>query len=136
MVERLLAKEKVAGSNPVFRSSDWGKSPEDQPCSNGLVFVATVLTEIFVMPTISRFYGIVIQMYLSEHGQHKPHFHALYGDYAASIGIETGEFFAGKLPRRAARIVRDWAKSHRAELVANWKRVRRGELPTPIAPLE
>jgi len=67
---------------------------------------------------------------------HKPHFHALYGDYAASIGIETGELFAGKLPRRAARIVRDWARSHRAELDANWKRVRRGELPTPIAPLE
>ena len=37
------------------------------------------------MPRISAFYGILIYMYFSEHGV--PHFHAVYGDYQASIGL-------------------------------------------------
>jgi hypothetical protein len=34
-------------------------------------------TMIVVVPTISRFYGIAIQMFFKEHGV--PHFHARYG---------------------------------------------------------
>jgi hypothetical protein len=37
------------------------------------------------MPTISVFYGIVIQMFWREHAP--PHFHALYGEYEALIEI-------------------------------------------------
>ena len=33
------------------------------------------------MPTISQFFGIVIQMFWREHAP--PHFHALYGEYEA-----------------------------------------------------
>ena len=39
------------------------------------------------MPTISRFFGIVIQMFWREHAP--PHFHALYGEYEALIDIRT-----------------------------------------------
>ena len=35
------------------------------------------------MPTISRFFGILIQMYLDEHPL--PHFHAIYGEFDAQI---------------------------------------------------
>jgi hypothetical protein len=36
-------------------------------------------------PTISQFFGIVIQMFWREHAP--PHFHALYGEYEALIDI-------------------------------------------------
>lgn len=39
------------------------------------------------MPEISRFLGIVIGMYYNEHGV--PHFHAVYGEFEATIEIET-----------------------------------------------
>jgi len=38
------------------------------------------------MPEVSRFYGIVIRMYFSDHWP--PHFHAEYGEHEAVIGIE------------------------------------------------
>ena len=41
------------------------------------------------MPTISMFYGIVIQMFWKEHPP--PHFHALYAEYEALINIQTLE---------------------------------------------
>jgi hypothetical protein len=37
------------------------------------------------MPTISLFYGIVIQMFWRDHGP--PHFHALYGDDEVLIDL-------------------------------------------------
>ena len=39
------------------------------------------------MPEISRFLGIVIGMFYNEHGV--PHFHAVYGEFEATIEIET-----------------------------------------------
>ncbi len=41
------------------------------------------------MPTISRFYGIIIRMFFEEHAP--PHFHAQYGEFKASINIQTFE---------------------------------------------
>lgn len=50
------------------------------------------------MPEISRFLGIVIKMFYSDDDQHhKPHVHAYYGDFEASIGID-GELLAGCMP--------------------------------------
>lgn len=37
------------------------------------------------MPTISAFYGIVIQMFFNDHAP--PHFHAKYAEFKASIDI-------------------------------------------------
>lgn len=85
------------------------------------------------MPTISRFYGIVIRMYFSDHTP--PHFHAVYSGDEAVIVIATGEILRGALPDRALRMVRQWASIHRDELVANWERTQIPEPPTPIAPL-
>ena len=60
------------------------------------------------MPQISQFYGIVIAMFFNDHVP--PHFHAYYGGDEATINIETGEIIDGKLPRRALRMVRTWAR--------------------------
>ena len=39
------------------------------------------------MPTISVFYGVVIQMFAGDHAP--PHFHALYAEYEALIDLRT-----------------------------------------------
>lgn len=59
------------------------------------------------MPTISVFYGIVIQMFWTDHAP--PHFHALYGEYEVQIDIQTLQILAGNLPRRALAMVLEWA---------------------------
>ena len=47
------------------------------------------------MPEISRFYGIVIQIY---YGDHPPaHFHAVYGEHVAKIDIGTLEIIEGSV---------------------------------------
>lgn len=85
------------------------------------------------MPTISRFYGIAIQMFFKEHGV--PHFHARYGEEAATFAIETLAVLQGELPARAERLVREWAELHRDALMANWDRGRSGEPLAQIEPL-
>ena len=46
------------------------------------------------MPTISIFYGIVIQMVWADHAP--PHFHALYTEHEALIGIRTLDVMRGQ----------------------------------------
>jgi hypothetical protein len=86
------------------------------------------------VPEVSRFFGIAIGLYYSEHG--RPHFHALYGECDASIDIENGEIIAGQLPRRALALVAEWQTAHRDELRENWQRARQREPLRKIAPLE
>ena len=85
------------------------------------------------MPTISVFYGVVIQMFWQDHAP--PHFHALYAEYEALIDIRTLEVIGGNLPRRALALVLEWAQEHRAELSEDWDLCRRNEQPRKIAPL-
>ena len=62
------------------------------------------------MPTISVFYGIVIQMFWNDHAP--PHFHALYGEFEAIINIQTMDVMRGSLPKRALSMVLEWAEAH------------------------
>jgi hypothetical protein len=89
------------------------------------------------MPELSRFFGVIIRMYM-EVGQphHLPHFHAHYQDDVAIYGLDPIEVFAGELPRRQRRLVEAWAELHQAELLVAWQRLQNGELPEPIDPLE
>ena len=86
------------------------------------------------MPTISSFFGIVIQMFWREHAP--PHFHALYGEYEALIDIRTLEVIAGSLPRRALTLTIEWAVEHRIELMEDWNLCQAKQMPHKIAPLE
>ena len=85
------------------------------------------------MPEISRFLGIVIGMFYNEHGL--PHFHAVYGEFEATIEIET-ERVHGDLPARAISLALEWNRLHRRELLEDWRRARAGEPLVHIAPLE
>ncbi|MFB1490978.1 MULTISPECIES: DUF4160 domain-containing protein [unclassified Thiocapsa] len=86
------------------------------------------------MPTISRFFGIVIQMFWREHAP--PHFHALYAEHEALIDIRTLEVIAGRLPKRALGLTIEWAIEHREELMEDWRICQLKQLPKQIAPLE
>ena len=86
------------------------------------------------MPEISRFFGIVIQMFWTDHAP--PHFHALYGEHEALIAIDTLEVIRGSLPRRVMGLTLEWAAIHRQELASNWL-LCENQLPLmKIEPLE
>lgn len=86
------------------------------------------------MPTISVFYGIVIQMFWREHGP--PHFHALYAEHEALIDLVGLCVIRGSLPRRALALVLEWADEHRDELMEDWKLCSQMQPPKAIEPLK
>ena len=69
------------------------------------------------MPTISRFYGIVIAMYFGDHPQ--PHFHAWYAGRKGRVAIATGE----------------WCELRRDAREENWTRVEAAPPLLPVEPL-
>lgn len=85
------------------------------------------------MPTISRFYGIVIFMNYNDHMP--PHFHARYQDQEVTIDIQTG-LVKGKMSKRALQMLFAWLEEHQDDLITNWERARNHEVLEPIPPLE
>lgn len=86
------------------------------------------------MPEISRFFGIVVQMYYADH--EPPHFHVRYSGQKALIAIETLGVLRGYLSPRALGLVTEWAALHREELMQDWHLARSQAQLKPIAPLE
>lgn len=86
------------------------------------------------MPIISSFYGILIQMFWSDHAP--PHFHVVYAEYKAIIDIKTFEVIRGAMPRRALVLVLEWASEHREELLEDWELCKQNQLPKKISPLQ
>ena len=88
------------------------------------------------MPEISRFFGIVIRMFMEPSTpHHRPHFHAYYQDQVAIFAIDRLEMIAGSLPKRQQRLVEAWAEIHLPELLADWDRLQNGQPPAKIDPL-
>jgi hypothetical protein len=83
------------------------------------------------VPTISIFFGMVIEMFWVDHPP--PHFHVGYQNYQAVVEIETGDLLQGKLPIGTHRVLRRWTERHRAELLANWDRAK---LRVPLWPIQ
>jgi hypothetical protein len=90
-----------------------------------------------VVPTISRFHGIKIEMFFNE-GFHpgRPHFHADHSGARAAFEIASLERLSGELPNRVERLVKAWAQIHREELLANWSRARTHQPLRQIDPLQ
>lgn len=86
------------------------------------------------MPEISRFFGIIITMYFSDHPP--SHFHVRYGEWKAQVTIETISILNGTLPPRVFGLVAEWALAHQNELRENWTLIQNASLPNKIAPLE
>ena len=88
-----------------------------------------------MMPTISMFYGIIIQMFYPPSEHPPPYFHAKYAEFEAAIEIDTGDVMSGKLPKRQMKLVQAWAELHKEELLADWQLAMNKEKPFPIEPL-
>ena len=89
------------------------------------------------MPEISRFFGIIIRMFMEPNVPHNlPHFHAYYQDYSAVYSIENIEKLNGELPRKEQRLVEAWAELHKDELISSWNLLQTGNLPLKIKSLE
>jgi uncharacterized protein DUF4160 len=80
------------------------------------------------MPVISYFFGIYVRMYHDDHPP--PHIHVEYQGHEAFVDIATGDVTRGHLPKKAAKLVRDWCLERQGELMANWSRA------TALEPLE
>lgn len=85
------------------------------------------------MPEISRFFGMVIQMYFMDHVS--PHFH-VRGSVNARVSITPVAVVGGNLTGRRLALVAEWATLHQAELQENWDRLRLGRPALRIPPLE
>lgn len=58
------------------------------------------------MPILSTFFGIIVRMWHDDHPP--PHIHVEYQGFEALVNIQTGLVAQGRLPPKAAVIVRDW----------------------------
>lgn len=85
------------------------------------------------VPEISRFFGIGISMFYTDHAT--PHFHARCGGESIAVEID-GDGIRGSFPPNRLPLVFEWRDLHRDELRTNWDRLRRGQSPLAIDPLE
>ena len=74
------------------------------------------------MPIISSFFGIYVRMYFADHDP--PHVHVEYQGQEALVSITNGETLEGKLPRRAAALVKQWCIDQEEALAQNWARAQ------------
>ena len=89
------------------------------------------------MPELSRFYGIIVTMYMEVNEPHQvPHFHVRYNEFRASYSIDPIAQLAGALPRRQQRLVEAWAELHQTELLDRWERIQAGRSANRIRGLE
>jgi hypothetical protein len=88
------------------------------------------------MPEISRFFGIIIRMFVEPSTQHHwAHFHAYYQNETAVFNIDPIELIAGSLPTRQKRLVEAWAELHQDDLKTDWMLLQKGQYPIKIHPL-
>ena len=97
------------------------------------------------MPTISMFYGIIINMY--NNGEHNPpHFHATYQDYKATFDFD-GKLLKGSMPQNKFKLIEELNKKMKSidsaiNKISNMLNdtkgldLTRGEMPQLIKELE
>jgi Domain of unknown function (DUF4160) len=73
-------------------------------------------------------------MYYRDHAP--PHFHAIYGEFEATVSIETGDLLEGRMPRPARSLVSEWAAAHQDELQNVWELARDSQPLPAIEGLE
>ena len=73
------------------------------------------------LPTICRFHGITILMYLRGKEHNPPHIHARTDDFEAPFLLETGEILDGAFPPAAKTRVRQFILYYQKELEEMWE---------------
>lgn len=90
---------------------------------NGLLQVILLIFDLhndthYIMPEISRFFGIVIRMFFDDHNP--PHFHAEFQEHRATIDIQRAQLIEGYLPPKQLKLVEARALIHYQELLENF----------------
>ena len=73
------------------------------------------------MPTLVRFYRIVIRMCFLGSECNPPHIHEIYSEDTAAFHINFDEEIDGSLSLCAAGMVREWIEIHQTELMVMWE---------------
>ena len=75
------------------------------------------------MPTLSKFYGIIIRMFFLGKEHNPPHVHVIYQDETFSITIKDLTIISGESnpSARALEMVKEWIVIHRDELLNMWE---------------
>lgn len=81
------------------------------------------------MPEISRFYGMIVKMYLLGKEHNPPHIHFLYGEKNGVIDLQTLSLLEGDLPAKALSMAIEWATTYQAELLDIWQTQNFRKLP-------
>lgn len=72
------------------------------------------------MPELSRFFGVIIRMYVEpSERHHTAHFHAYHQEHEAVFSVSPVGGLAGSIPQRQQRLVEAWAELHQAELMTD-----------------
>jgi len=78
----------------------------------------------------------LILMYFYDDKKHsRPHIHAEYGEYEASIAIDDGTVLSGSLPKAKLKLVQAWIEIHQEDFIVDWKLAVAGEPVFKIDPL-
>jgi hypothetical protein len=72
-------------------------------------------------------------MYWKDHAP--PHFHARYGDDEIVIEIRNGNI-SGNMSNRAVKMIQEWRKLHKEELLKDWALAEQKRALFAISPLE
>ncbi len=72
-------------------------------------------------------------MYWNDHAP--PHFHAKYNGEEVLLLIDTWDIYSGNIPKRALKLVIEWADLHRDEIIKDWEDATNGKQLTKIEPL-
>jgi Domain of unknown function (DUF4160) len=83
------------------------------------------------MPEISRFLGMVVQMYYDDHSD--SHVHIRYAENRCKIDLD-GNVLDGSIPLAKLHIAKRWIILHHDELLKNWEKIRDGKQPKRIEP--
>ena len=94
--------------------------------------------EVFGLPVLSMFFGIIVRMYREQGGKHNlPHIHAEYSGQEVVVALD-GTILEGEkdFPKNKLKMLEVWMDIHREDLEANWKLLSNGEQFFRIDPLK
>ena len=79
------------------------------------------------MPTISTFYGLLIQMFFRDHAP--PHFHVKSANIDAAFSIRDCSLLKGNIDGKTQRLIEYWHNLSRDKLTVFWNQTRPTNCP-------
>jgi hypothetical protein len=90
--------------------------------------------EVWRMPVLSMFYGIIVRMYMEKSSRHNlPHIHAEYSGEEVVVALD-GKVLEGAIPSAKMKLLEAWMEIRKDELTANWQLLSSGEQYFRIEP--